>query len=108
MAGREQRVEVRLVEGARMVAKVGDHQVTIDLPEKLGGSDSAPTPTVNTMKGRKTRESTGHNTAFKIPITAAATKAVSQASMVRPTEISAMIKNPNEDPIHKIIVLHSQ
>ncbi|MBW2458372.1 MAG: OsmC family protein [Deltaproteobacteria bacterium] len=45
MAGREQRVEVRLIEGARMVAKMGDHEVTFDLSEKLGGTDSAPSPT---------------------------------------------------------------
>lgn len=45
MAGREQRVEVRLIEGARMIAKVGDHEVAIDLPDKLGGADTAPTPT---------------------------------------------------------------
>ena len=45
MGQREQRIEIKLVEGARMVAKVGDHEVTIDLPETLGGSDSAPTPT---------------------------------------------------------------
>jgi len=45
MAGREQRIEVKLVEGARMVATVGDHQVTFDFPEKLGGTDAAPTPT---------------------------------------------------------------
>jgi putative redox protein len=45
MAGREQRVDIRLVEGARMVAKIGDHEVAIDLHEKLGGTDSAPSPT---------------------------------------------------------------
>ncbi len=45
MAGREQRVDVRLIEGARMVAKVGDHEVTFDFGETLGGTDSAPTPT---------------------------------------------------------------
>lgn len=45
MAGREQRLEVRLIDGARMVAKIGDHEVSIDLQEKLGGTDSAPSPT---------------------------------------------------------------
>ena len=45
MGQREQRVEVELVEGARMVATVGEHKVNIDLPEKLGGADTAPTPT---------------------------------------------------------------
>ena len=42
---RGQRVDVELVEGARMVARVGDHTLTIDFPEKLGGTDTAPTPT---------------------------------------------------------------
>jgi putative redox protein len=45
MMGDGQRAEVRLIEGARMVAKVGKHEFAIDFPEKLGGQDTAPTPT---------------------------------------------------------------
>jgi len=45
MSDRPQRAEITLVEGARMQAKVGDFALTFDLPEKLGGTDSAPTPT---------------------------------------------------------------
>jgi hypothetical protein len=70
--------------------------------------NKAAIPTVNTINGSKIRDKIGHNIEFKIPTTAAATKAVSQASIVKPTEISAINKNPNDEPIHKIKVLHSQ
>ncbi len=45
MADRPQRTQVTLVEGARMKARVGDLEISYDLPERLGGQDSAPTPT---------------------------------------------------------------
>ena len=45
---------------------------------------------------------------FKIPTIPAAINAVSHESIVNPTEISAISKNPNEEPIHSIIVLQSQ
>jgi uncharacterized OsmC-like protein len=45
MSERAQRIEVSLVEGARMVAKIGDFTVDIDFDEKLGGKGSAPSPT---------------------------------------------------------------
>lgn len=45
MSDRPQRAEVTLVEGARMRAKVGDLEYSFDLPERLGGQNTAPTPT---------------------------------------------------------------
>jgi len=36
---------ITLIEGARMEAKIGDHDLAIDLPERLGGKDTAPTST---------------------------------------------------------------
>jgi len=45
MSDRPQRAEITLVEGARMRAKVGDLECAFDLPERLGGRDTAPTPT---------------------------------------------------------------
>ncbi len=45
MSDRPQRAEVTLVEGARMRAKIGDLDYAFDLPERLGGRDTAPTPT---------------------------------------------------------------
>jgi hypothetical protein len=60
------------------------------------------------MNGSRIRDKNGHNKAFKIPTTPAATNAVSHVFIVNPTEISAISKNPNEDPIQSTIVLHSQ
>ena len=45
MADRPQRAEVTLVEGARMRARVGDVECGFDFPERLGGQNTAPTPT---------------------------------------------------------------
>ena len=45
MSDRPQRAQVTLVQGARMKARVGDFEYALDLPERLGGTDSAPTPT---------------------------------------------------------------
>ncbi|MBT3219686.1 MAG: OsmC family protein [Proteobacteria bacterium] len=44
MAG-EQRAEIELIDGPRMVARVGGHEFTIDFTENLGGTNSAPSPT---------------------------------------------------------------
>ena len=44
-------MEISLVEGARMSARVRDHEWTIDLPERLGGTDTAPNPTEHFIAG---------------------------------------------------------
>jgi len=45
MSDRPQRAEVTLVEGARMKGKIGDLELSFDFPQRLGGTDTAPTPT---------------------------------------------------------------
>ena len=45
MSDRPQETVVTLVEDARMTARIGEHEIAFDLPEDLGGHDTAPTPT---------------------------------------------------------------
>jgi len=36
---------VELVSGSQMRGTIGSHEVAMDVPERLGGTDTAPTPT---------------------------------------------------------------